>query len=58
MDPRRRETGRGRCSLGRVGVPEDIGNAVVFLAPDRASFINATELTVDGGRTPISAGHN
>jgi NAD(P)-dependent dehydrogenase (short-subunit alcohol dehydrogenase family) len=43
---------------GRVGQPEDIGNAVVFLASDRASFINGTELTVDGGQTQIYAGHN
>jgi NAD(P)-dependent dehydrogenase (short-subunit alcohol dehydrogenase family) len=43
---------------GRVGVPEDIGNAVVFLASDAASFINGTELTVDGGQTQIYAGHN
>jgi NAD(P)-dependent dehydrogenase (short-subunit alcohol dehydrogenase family) len=43
---------------GRVGVPEDIGNAVVFLTSDRASFINGIELTVDGGQTQIYAGHN
>jgi len=43
---------------GRVGQPEDIGNAVVFLASDEASFINGIELTVDGGQTQIYAGHN
>lgn len=43
---------------GRVGSPEDIGNAVVFLSSDRASFINGIELTVDGGQTQIYAGHN
>ncbi|WP_314454785.1 SDR family oxidoreductase [uncultured Microbacterium sp.] len=43
---------------GRVGQPEDIGNAVVFLASDEASFINGAELTVDGGQTQIYAGHN
>jgi NAD(P)-dependent dehydrogenase (short-subunit alcohol dehydrogenase family) len=44
--------------VGRVGRPEDIGNAVVFLASDAASFINGIELTVDGGQTQIDAGHN
>jgi len=43
---------------GRVGVPADIGNAVVFLASDDASFINGIELTVDGGQTQVYAGHN
>jgi NAD(P)-dependent dehydrogenase (short-subunit alcohol dehydrogenase family) len=43
---------------GRVGQPEDIGNAVVFLASDEASFINGAELTVDGGQVQVYAGHN
>jgi NAD(P)-dependent dehydrogenase (short-subunit alcohol dehydrogenase family) len=43
---------------GRVGQPVDIGNAVVFLASDQASYINGIELTVDGGQTQIYAGHN
>ena len=34
---------------GRVGTPEDIGKAVVFLASDDASFIHAATLAVDGG---------
>jgi NAD(P)-dependent dehydrogenase (short-subunit alcohol dehydrogenase family) len=44
--------------VGRIGQPEDIGNAVVFLASDAAGFINGTQLTVDGGQTQIYAGHN
>jgi NAD(P)-dependent dehydrogenase (short-subunit alcohol dehydrogenase family) len=43
---------------GRVGRPEDIGNVVVYLASDAGSFVNGIELTVDGGRTQIYAGHN
>jgi len=43
---------------GRVGQPEDIGNAVVFLASAEASFINGAELTVDGGQVQVYAGHN
>jgi 3-oxoacyl-[acyl-carrier protein] reductase len=36
-------------SLKRRGRPEDIGNAVVFLASDAASFITGQTLVVDGG---------
>ncbi|MFC2066021.1 SDR family NAD(P)-dependent oxidoreductase [Chloroflexota bacterium] len=36
--------------LGRVGVPEDIANAVLFLASDESSFIAGQLLIVDGGR--------
>ena len=35
---------------GRTGVPEDISNAVAFLASPSAGFITAQVLTVDGGR--------
>lgn len=39
--------------LGRLGEPEEVGKAVAFLASDAASFINATELFVDGGMAQI-----
>jgi meso-butanediol dehydrogenase/(S,S)-butanediol dehydrogenase/diacetyl reductase len=35
--------------LGRVGEPDDIANAALFLASDQASWITGTVLTVDGG---------
>jgi len=34
---------------GRVGMPEDIANAVVFLASDEADYITGATLAVDGG---------
>jgi 3-oxoacyl-[acyl-carrier protein] reductase len=39
-----------RSMLGRVGDPEDIANAVSFLAAPESGFITAQVLTVDGGR--------
>lgn len=35
--------------LGRLGTPEDVASAAVFLASDEASWITGAELPVDGG---------
>jgi len=35
--------------LGRLGTPEDIANAVLFLTSDRAGFITGQTISVDGG---------
>lgn len=37
--------------LGTLGEPEDVANAMVFLASDRAGFITGQTLVVDGGQT-------
>ena len=37
--------------MKRTGIPEDIGNAAVFLCSDEASFITGHALPVDGGLT-------
>jgi 3-oxoacyl-[acyl-carrier protein] reductase len=39
-----------RAMVGRVGTPEDIANAVAFLASPESGFVTAQVLTVDGGR--------
>jgi NAD(P)-dependent dehydrogenase (short-subunit alcohol dehydrogenase family) len=36
-------------AMGRIGKPEEVANAIVFLASDWASFITGTSLVVDGG---------
>ena len=35
--------------LGRVGKPEEIAQAALYLASDAASFVTGTALVVDGG---------
>ncbi|MFL6446855.1 MAG: 3-oxoacyl-ACP reductase FabG [Bryobacteraceae bacterium] len=43
------ESMRQHTPLGRLGTPEEIANAYVWLASDAASFITGAVLSVDGG---------
>ncbi len=54
------ETGQERLKmisnsvpLGRLGTPDEIAKAVVFLASDDSSYITGTELFVDGGMAQV-----
>jgi NAD(P)-dependent dehydrogenase (short-subunit alcohol dehydrogenase family) len=39
--------------MGRLGTPDEIAKAAVFLASDDSSFITGIELFVDGGTAQI-----
>ena len=49
MDPALMENARRRTPWPRLGRPQDIANAAVFLASDRATFMTGSNLVVDGG---------
>jgi 3-oxoacyl-[acyl-carrier protein] reductase len=40
---------KSQIPLGRLGLPEDVANTVVFLASDAASYITGQTIAVDGG---------
>jgi len=41
----------GQTPMGRVGRPEEVANAALFLISDEASFVTGVALAVDGGAT-------
>ena len=40
-----------RHAMGRLGVPREIADTIVFLASDESSFLTGAELVVGGGYT-------
>jgi len=42
---------RARQPMGRLGLPEEIAEAVAYLASDAAAFVTGTTLVIDGGLT-------
>ena len=52
-DPEMRTAITRRVPMQRRGRTEEVGNAVLFLASDEASYITGAELVVDGGLTAV-----
>ena len=52
MDEARRTLGPKHV-LGRLGKPEEIARAAVYLASDASSFMTGSDLLVDGGYTAV-----
>ena len=50
-DPARRAAMAATVPLRRIGTPEEVANAIVFIASDKASFITGHVLAVDGGKS-------
>ncbi len=50
-DPQARKVLEERLPLARIGEPEDVANAVLYLASDEANWVTGTALNVDGGKT-------
>jgi hypothetical protein len=50
-DPGEYDLHRAKLPLGRMGVPSDVTNVVVFVASSGADYITGHDFTVNGGRT-------
>ena len=42
---------RARQPMGRLGLPEEVADAILYLASDAAAFVTGTNLVLDGGLT-------
>ena len=50
IPPWQQELNASRVPMGRLGEPEEVANAIVFLASDEASYITGQHLLVSGGK--------
>jgi NAD(P)-dependent dehydrogenase (short-subunit alcohol dehydrogenase family) len=50
-DPAFKASVLAKIKLGRIGLPEDLMGAIVFLASDASALMTGTSLVIDGGWT-------
>jgi NAD(P)-dependent dehydrogenase (short-subunit alcohol dehydrogenase family) len=50
LDRAKQERAAGLSPIGRIGTPEEIAAAVMFMASAEASFVTGANLAVSGGR--------
>jgi NAD(P)-dependent dehydrogenase (short-subunit alcohol dehydrogenase family) len=50
-DPQRKQKVLSRTPMGKLGLPEDIAEAIVYLASDAAKYVTGVVLPVDGGNS-------
>lgn len=55
-DPKLRESLLSEIPIGRIGQPEEIADAAVYLASDAAAYLTATTVFVDGGLMQATKG--
>jgi len=56
MDPELLRQLNGAIPLGRIAQAAEIADVVVFLSSDKAGYMNATTVTIDGGLSQSSVG--
>jgi NAD(P)-dependent dehydrogenase (short-subunit alcohol dehydrogenase family) len=50
-DPQRKAKVMSRTPMGKLGVPEDVAEAIYFLSSDAAKYVTGVILSVDGGNS-------
>jgi len=53
LEPEQTERIKSMTALGKTGTPDDIAEAIAFLASDKANYITGQVLGIDGGMTGI-----